>query len=257
MARRRSQPQKESVPPNLSPARALELLRQQLDRIDEVQQMRHDDPAIRKWELTTTNILHGAFGKPDGEMHENTREFAYCHGGPIYVGMTPHEVQRNHVELTQNRKAVLESLIEQLEILAPPAAQTESSQYKFHPEIERVSGQLFRDGHYKQAAFEAYIRVIDEVKARSGLPFDGDSLMNHAFGCDNRTPVIQFNSLQTEPEKDEQKGFMFIFKGIVGLRNSKAHSNRLFNDPSRAHEYLALASVLMRILEIATINRQS
>ena len=47
---------------------------------------------------------------------------------------------------------------------------------------------------------------------------------------------------------------MFLFKGIVGLRNSKAHSNTLFNDPSRAHEYLALASLLLRLLEIAAVN---
>jgi len=52
--------------------------------------------------------------------------------------------------------------------------------------------------------------------------------------------VIQFNSLQTDAERDEQKGLMFLYKGIVGLRNSKAHSNRLFNDPNRAHEYLGL-----------------
>jgi hypothetical protein len=38
------------------------------------------------------------------------------------------------------------------------------------------------------------------------------------------------------------------------LRNSKAHSNRLFNDPARGHEYLALASLLMRLLEIAQVN---
>ena len=67
--------------------------------------------------------------------------------------------------------------------------------------------------------------------------------------------MIQFNSLQTDAERDEQKGLMFLYKGIVGLRNSKAHSNRLFNDPNRAHEYLALASLLMRLLEIATVNR--
>jgi uncharacterized protein (TIGR02391 family) len=79
--------------------------------------------------------------------------------------------------------------------------------------------------------------------------------MNRAFGCEKQTPVIHFNSLQTEAERDEQKGFMFLYKGIVGLRNSKAHSNRLFNDPSRAHEYLALASLLMRLLEVASINR--
>jgi len=115
-----------------------------------------------------------------------------------------------------------------------------------------VSGDLFRDGHYKQAALEAYIRVIEEVKRRSGLSLDGDSLMNQAFGCDNRIPTLKFKTLSTDAEKDEQKGFLFLFKGIVGLRNSKAHSNRLFNDPSRAHEYLALASVLMRVLELAS-----
>jgi uncharacterized protein (TIGR02391 family) len=102
---------------------------------------------------------------------------------------------------------------------------------------------------------EAYIRVIDEVKRKSGLALDGDSLVNRAFGCENQTPLIQFNTLQTDAERDEQKGIMFLFKSIVGLRNSKAHSNRLFNDPRRAHEYLALASLLMRLLEIAAVNR--
>lgn len=41
-----------------------------------------------------------------------------------------------------------------------------------------MSGRLYMDGHYKQAALEAYIRVIDEVKRLSGLPLDGDRLMN-------------------------------------------------------------------------------
>jgi uncharacterized protein (TIGR02391 family) len=149
------------------------------------------------------------------------------------------------------RKAILESCLDQLQILAPPIAQVAPGQYQFHPEIERVSGDLFRDGHYKQAALEAYIRVIEDVKVRSGLALDGDNLMNQVFGCTNRTPVLRFNSLSTDAERDEQNGFMFVFKGIVVLRNSKAHSNRLFNDPMRGHEYLAMASVLMRLLEIA------
>lgn len=56
--------------------------------------------------------------------------------------------------------------------------------------------------------------------------------MNRAFGYDKQTPVIQFNTLQTDAERDEQRGLMFLFKGIVGLRNSKAHSDTLFNDPT-------------------------
>jgi uncharacterized protein (TIGR02391 family) len=217
--------------------------------------MRYDDPRITRWALTTESVLDAAFGKPDGEKHQNTSEFAHCIGGPVHINMTAGELQRNHIRRTEKRKAILESIIEQLQMLAPPAAQVAPDQYRFHAEIESVSGQLYRDGHYKQAAFEAYIRVIDEVKRRSGLNLDGDPLMNQAFGCDNHTSVIQFNSLQTEAEHDEQRGFMFLFKGIVALRNSKAHSNTLFNDPYRAHDYLALASVLMRVLEIATVNR--
>jgi uncharacterized protein (TIGR02391 family) len=252
---RRTQTTRDSVPPTLTPQRGLELLRQQLAQIDRVQNLRFDDGEVKKWELTTENILHGAFGKPDGQMHQNTREFSHAFGGSLHFNMSDGELQANHRQQTHNRKAVLESIIEQLEILAPPAAQVAEGSYEFHPMIAQVSGHLFRDGHYKQAALEAYIRVIDEVKTRSGLTLDGDSLMNRAFGCENQTPVIQFNSLQTDAERDEQKGIMFLFKGIVGLRNSKAHSNRLFNDPRRAHEYLALASLLMRLLEIAAVNR--
>ncbi|MBI1941551.1 MAG: TIGR02391 family protein [Acidobacteria bacterium] len=78
--------------------------------------------------------------------------------------------------------------------------------------------------------------------------------MNRAFGFQAQTPIIQFNSLQSDAEQDEQRGLMFLYKGLVGLRNSKAHSNRLFDDAHRAHEYLALASLLMRLLEIAQYN---
>ena len=120
-----------------------------------------------------------------------------------------------------------------------------------------MSAELFRDGHYREAALNAYIRVIEEVKARSGIADDGDSLMNRAFGCDKQTPLIQFNDLLTEAERDEQKGFMFLFKGIVGLRNSKAHSIALFNDPYRAHEYLALASLLIRVLRSRPLTDRS
>ncbi len=254
----RRTPQNETVPPTMSPQQALPLIQRQIERLDEIMQLRRGDPRIAAWESTTQNILNAVYGLPNGDLHPNTRAVVHAHSGmALYVNMPVSELQQAHELKQQKRKALLEAIVEQLQDLAPPAAATAPDQYRFHLEIERVSGQLYRDGHYKQAALEAYIRVIEEVKARSGLALDGDPLMNHAFGCDGRVPVIQFNSLQTESERDEQKGFMFLFKGIVGLRNSKAHSNRLFDDPHRAHDYLALASVLMRVLEIATVNRNS
>ncbi len=249
---RKTAPSREHVPPSITAQRAIELIERQLRQYDTVIRLQRDDPEVGKWINTTEQILRAAFGEPHGEDHEMSRKFKNAGTMFAFTTDTPDSYfEETYREDMATKKAILESCLDQLQILAPPIAQVAPDQYQFHPEIERVSGDLFRDGHYKQAALEAYIRVIDDVRQRSGLALDGDNLMNQAFGCTNRAPVLRLNSLSTDPERDEQNGFMFIFKGIVGLRNSKAHSNRLFNDPLRAHEYLAMASVLMRLLEIA------
>ena len=265
----------DTIPPTMSPQQAIPLLRRQIERLGGIIKVSFHDPAVDAWESTTLEILNCVYGRPQGKLHPNTYAVLHAQSSrPSFYDKSEIEVdysqteepelaefanaaaEQRYFELKQEkRKVLLESYIEQLQDLAPPSAATALDHYRFHPEIERVSGQLHRDGYYREAALNAYIRVIEEVKARSGLNDDGDSLMNRAFGCDRQVPIIQFNSLQTEAERDEQKGFMFLFKGIVGLRNSKAHSNTLFNDPYRAHDYLALASLLMRVLEIATINR--
>jgi uncharacterized protein (TIGR02391 family) len=249
---KKAAPAKEHVRPTLTAQRGIELIQRQLQQFESVIRLRREDTEVDKWANTTEQILKAAFGEPHGQDHEMLRKFKSAGAIYVFTTDTPDSYfEERYREGMASKKAILESCLDQLHILAPPIAQVAPGQYQFHPEIERVSGDLFRDGHYKQAALEAYIRVIDDVKRRSGLALDGDNLMNQAFGCTNRTPVLKLNSLSTDAERDEQNGFMLIFKGIVGLRNSKAHSNRLFNDPMRAHEYLAMASVLMRLLEIA------
>lgn len=83
---------------------------------------------------------------------------------------------------------------------------------------------------------------------------DGDRLMNRAFGFENQEPVIKFNDLMTDEQKDEQRGILNLFKGIVGIRNRKAHENITLDDPLRCLEYLATASLLMRLLDKNIIN---
>jgi uncharacterized protein (TIGR02391 family) len=244
------QSQLPSEPPSLKTKQAIELIKRQIIRLEEIIKLHYDDPMIEAWESTTGDILDKAFGRPQGKTNQKTYDLLHLSGGAFWLGMSEHEIQKTHVVRSQKRKVLLDAYIEQLEDgLAPPVLGVPG--YGFHPEIERVSHDLLRNGHYKQAALEAYIRVIEQVKTRSGLPLDGDNLMNHAFGCDGRFPALAFNSLSNDSERDEQRGIMHLFKGIVGLRNAKAHSNTLFSDPSRAHEYLALASLLMRLLEIA------
>ena len=259
----RSKARQESIQPTLSPYQAIPLLQRQIERLDQkIVSLSPNHPDEVAWVSTTTDILNQVFGQPNGEMHPKTNEFVYMSSGvPVAraaYGYAPnlHEVQRRYTLRQEKRKALLKAYIEQLQDLAPPSAATALERYALHSEIERVSGDLFRDGHYKQAALEAYIRVIEEVKLVSGIPDDGDSLMNKAFGIDRQVPAIQFNSLATDSERDEQRGIMYLFKGIVGLRNSKAHSNHLFEDPLRGHEYLALASLLMRLLHIAQVDKK-
>jgi uncharacterized protein (TIGR02391 family) len=107
------------------------------------------------------------------------------------------------------------------------------------------------EGNFRQAVLDAFIHVIATVKERTALPYDGDDLMNRAFSADNRVPPVKFNPLRTDADKDEQRGIWNLFKGVVGLRNFKAHIVSDFDDPHRAHEYLALASLLMRLLDMA------
>lgn len=243
--------QSQSIPPTMPPQQAIPLLQRQVERLEEVIALRYDDPRVDAWESTTTNILNAAYGQPNGDMHNNTRDFAYARGNvSLHVNMSEGEVQAEHIGKQQKRRQLLLAYLEQLQDLAPPVAGMALAGYRLHPQIESVAGQLLQDGHFKQAALEAYICVIESVKQASGLADDGDRLMNRAFGCENQVPIIKFNSLQTAAEVDEQRGIMYLFKGIVGLRNSKAHSNTLFNDPFRANEYLALSSLLLRLLQI-------
>jgi uncharacterized protein (TIGR02391 family) len=131
---------------------------------------------------------------------------------------------------------------------------TSGAFYEFHPAIMVVCREPFETGQLKHAVLEACIRVIGEVKHKSGLTsLDGDSLMNRAFGSEKQAPTIRFNSLSTGAERDEQRGFMYMFKGIIGIRNNYAHTNTQLDDPEQAHEYLTLASLLMRLLDSVSI----
>lgn len=116
-----------------------------------------------------------------------------------------------------------------------------------HPDIAGVSLKLFDDGHYAQATFEAFKYIDNQVKAVSGIEDTGFSLMMNAF---NETgPKIKLTDLATMSDKDEQKGFRYVFAGTMsGIRNPRGHDNRV--DPiALCLDHLSVASVLLRTLE--------
>lgn len=120
---------------------------------------------------------------------------------------------------------------------------------KLHGDIIRVSKKAFESGLYAEAILNAYKEVIVRVRQISGLhELDGTSLMEQAFSLQN--PKIKLNNLQTQSDRDEQVGFLSIFKGVaLGIRNPKAHENIEQRDPYKTLEYLSLASLLMKRLD--------
>jgi uncharacterized protein (TIGR02391 family) len=98
-----------------------------------------------------------------------------------------------------------------------------------HPEIARAAGDLYRGGHYANAIEDAVKVLNDLVRMRSGQTADGTSLMETVFSP-NR-PILKFNALTDQSDRDEQKGFIMMFSGAVaGLRNPRAH--KLIKDDS-------------------------
>lgn len=110
---------KQTIPPSISSEVAIPLIRRQIDRLPEIRTLRYDDPKEDAWLSTTVNILDNVFGQPNGEHERRTKDVAYASGGPIRIGMSEEECQRNHVNRCDKRKALLESYIEQLQDLCP------------------------------------------------------------------------------------------------------------------------------------------
>lgn len=126
---------------------------------------------------------------------------------------------------------------------------------EFHPFEERnisatlpsIVRQLFDDGHFAQATFEAFKFVDKEVQRHSRLSESGFKLMMQAFS--DTTPSIRLNSLSSTSEKDEQKGVQFLFAGsMLAIRNPRGHEVALKDDVDDCLDHLALVSMLLRRL---------
>jgi uncharacterized protein (TIGR02391 family) len=118
-----------------------------------------------------------------------------------------------------------------------------------HPEIARAASALYRDGHYANAVEDSVKALNGLVRLRSGLDIDGVPLMQKAFSPND--PILKFNDLSDQSDRDEQLGFMNMFAGAVsGLRNPRAH-RFVQDDPERAFEFVVFVSLLAKLLDSA------
>jgi uncharacterized protein (TIGR02391 family) len=119
-----------------------------------------------------------------------------------------------------------------------------------HPKIVQSSYAHLRNGHYRDAVFNAFIAVFDLIRERTKIDKDGAELIGDVFSLSN--PKLIFSSLQTESGKNEQKGFLQILQGAyLGIRNPKAHSLESDLNEYKTIQYLMFASLLARRVEEA------
>ena len=112
--------------------------------------------------------------------------------------------------------------------------------------------ELLQDNYF-HAVFEATKSVADKICNLSGLTSDGAELVDQAFGFRiGGHPRVAFNTLQTETERSEHRGFMNLIKGLFGtFRNTTAHAPKIhwsINEQD-ALDILTLASLLHRRLD--------
>jgi uncharacterized protein (TIGR02391 family) len=92
-----------------------------------------------------------------------------------------------------------------------------------HQEVFNYCRAELLDQNYFHAVLESIKGVAQRIRDMSCLTTDGAELVNTAFSV--KTPILKINSLQTETEISEQKGFSNILVGLFGsVRNPVAHT---------------------------------
>lgn len=95
-----------------------------------------------------------------------------------------------------------------------------------HSKIYEYCNSELISENYFHSVFEAVKSIAEEIRQRTCLTLDGAELIDRALSVTN--PLIKINSLQTETEQSEQKGFSNLIKGVFGMfRNTTAHAPKV------------------------------
>ncbi len=120
---------------------------------------------------------------------------------------------------------------------------------RIHPEVMKYCRAELMQDDYFHAVFEATKGLAQRIREMSGVDGDGATLVDRVFSTSR--PVLAFNSLQTETEKSEHRGFAELLKGcLAAVRNPRAHEPKiLWKGEDDAADYFTLISPLHRKLD--------
>lgn len=142
---------------------------------------------------------------------------------------------------------------------AEKRARTIRSKFKgrriHHEVLKYCEAELLQDNYF-HAVFEASKGLAQRIRDKTGADLDGAALVDFVFSVER--PQLAFNTLITETEKSEQKGFAALIKGcFMGIRNPLAHEPKiLWDGVDDAADYLSLISLLHRKLDDCVPTRR-
>jgi uncharacterized protein (TIGR02391 family) len=151
--------------------------------------------------------------------------------------------------------SLFESITRRIHLFSDEEVRLEAVNHPFetrniHPALPKVVMRLFDDGHYAQATFEAFKFLDRQVATIAKSSLSGYKLMMDAFK--DQAPSIKLTPLATDSDKDEQKGYQFIFAGsIMAIRNPRGHEYTIKDGIDDCLDYLGLVSLLLRRIEKA------
>lgn len=218
-------------------------------------QAAYDDP--RKYELE--DRIHRTaleiFG-PNSPEYGRLRYYRIWHG-PQFVNMPREDIQAGFRAGFPHTGVMLKGLMDRLEEVRSELGRDSKARTRaafqgldLHARIAEASRELYQDGHYRQAVLDGSIALTNYVKEKSRRhELDGTSLMSAVFSANS--PLLAFNALADQTDKDEQQGMMHLFMGaMLALRNPRAHSI-LDDSPELALDAIAFLSMLAKRLDQA------
>lgn len=140
--------------------------------------------------------------------------------------------------------------------LALPAPAEELHQFdtrNIHPDLPAKVRELFDDGHYSEATFEACKFLDTFVGKHAPKTKSGEARMLAAFN--ESSPIVMLTGMSKDSEVNEQRGYKFLFAGtMIAIRNPRGHDHSMVDDPGTCLDHLGLVSALLRRLNQAGLE---
>lgn len=219
-------------------------------------QAAYDDPRTRPLQDRIRTTILEIFG-PNSPEYGRHRHHRIWHG-PQYVNMPRADIQAAFRAGFPDTGVMLKALTDRLEEArsdldrGAATARTGSAfaSLNLHPRIADAANDLFCNRHYKPAVLEASIALVNYVKEKSHRhDLDGVALMSTVFSPNS--PLVAFNALANQSDKDEQQGLMHMFQGaVLAIRNPRAHGEAE-DSAETALDCIAFISMLARRLDAA------